>query len=57
MTLDERFAAFAPSTDKPSRERVDHANLDPRRRRGVHPRSDSASRPQARSERRGERAS
>ncbi len=33
-------AAITPSTDKPSRERIDHANLDRRRRRGVHPRSE-----------------
>jgi hypothetical protein len=32
-----------PSTDRPSREPIDHANLDPRRRRGVHPRSESPS--------------
>jgi len=55
MTAAER-PAFAPLTDKPNRERVDHANLDRRRRRGVHPRSESVSPPRSGNERRSERA-
>jgi hypothetical protein len=42
MSQAARITASAPSTDKPSRDRIDHANLDRRRRRGVHPRSEAA---------------